>query len=114
MRAENKANTAMKLVLLILPFLSFLSADISFGQTRTQNYVRESVLLEKFKEDPSTDYDMARSTVTYYDDLGRPTQVVRSAATGNLLNLHYLTEYDNLGNPVKEWLPTEGNGANGE
>ena len=114
MQAENKANTAMKLGLLILPFLSFLSADISFGQTRTQNYVRESVLLEEFKEDPSTDYDMARSTVTYYDGLGRPTQVVRSAATGNLLNLHYLTEYDNLGNPVKEWLPTEGNGASGE
>ena len=83
------------------------------GQTKSCNYVRESLFLERFTSNPISDYDFARNTVTYYDGLGRPIQNVKGASSWVVQDIHTTIEYDCAGNKYREWLPVEGPQSDG-
>ena len=69
------------------------------GQSRNRNYVKESVMTVRFKENPCTDYYMARSTVRYYDGLGRPVQSAQVSGRYAVLDIVSASEYDGSGRP---------------
>lgn len=95
-------------IMIIAIFLQLFICQRCFSQTSSQNYVRESVLLDKFNSDPCLDFDFSRNTITYFDGLGRPVQTVKHAAGYSVLDIHTITEYDSIGNPYKEWQPMKG------
>ncbi len=103
-----------KAIACVAACLLALLCHVASGQTPSQNYVRESILLDKFTSDPCTDYDFARNTVTYYDGLGRQVQTVKVGAGWNVFDIHTITEYDSYGKPCKAWLPVEMSKNSGE
>ena len=84
------------------------------GQSRNRNYVKESTMTAPFKDDPCTDYDMARSTVRYFDGLGRPVQSAQVGGSYAVLDIVSASEYDGSGRPYKSWLPVESTYAGGD
>ncbi len=98
-----------KAIACVASCLLALLYHVASGQTPSQNYVRESILLDKFTSDPCTDYDLARNTVTYYDGLGRLVQTVKVGAGWNVFDIHTITEYDSYGKPCKAWLRGDDN-----
>lgn len=74
------------------------------AQIPTSNYVRTRTMLD------DTDF---METIKYVDGLGRPTQTNHKGQSGDgSKDIVTLTQYDELGRPWKEWIPTAiaGNG----
>ncbi|MDB9380916.1 DUF6443 domain-containing protein [Nodularia spumigena CS-584] len=96
-------NTTMKLlyILLLLP-------SVVLGQSQSQNYIKTSVY-----RDPTTisNPQLATSTVTYYDGLGRPLQIIAAHAGGNSEDNITPVLYDPFGREVKKYLPLAKNGT---
>ena len=85
------------------------------GQSSTRNYISEKT----YTASGGTSY---HETVSYYDGLGRIEETVLAGAwrnssnafIGDIISLH---EYDSLGRPSMEWLPTgygTASGASGQ
>ena len=72
-----------------------------FSQSATHNYVRSVTYLKADRTDSIIQ-------VQYYDDLGRPDQLVSGGMNTHGTYLHTQTEYDGTGRERKTWLPVVG------
>ena len=77
------------------------------GQPSSQNYVRQSLMLEPYTSSPYIDIETSRITIDYYDGLGRLIESVKQGAGGNFNDIYTLTEYNAEGAVSKTWLPIE-------
>lgn len=73
-------------------------AGATVAQTNSQNYVLSRTMLNE----NSTSY---MDRIEYYDGLGRLFQTVQKDVTPQKNNLINLSEYDEAGREVKNWLP---------
>ena len=73
-----------------------------FSQSTNRNYVRSVTYLKADRSDSIIQ-------VQYYDDLGRPDQLVSGGMNTQGKYLHTQTEYDGVGREKKTWLPALGN-----
>ena len=72
-----------------------------FSQSTNRNYVRSVTYLKSDRSDSIIQ-------VQYYDDLGRPDQLVSGGMNTHGTYLHTQTEYDGVGRERKTWLPAVG------
>ena len=87
---------------------------VCVAQNLPETYVRSAVFTKPLTELPDSLEGVARTSITYYDGLGRPVQTVKQRAGGNGRDLLSLTEYDAYGNPYRQWLEVEGSGSDGK
>ena len=77
----------------VLAFISFMmKPDV----TMAQNYVQ------------AKDYLETKTTVQYYDGIGRPTSLSQKGLNTSGKSVNTLTEYDEMGRECRQWLPTPG------
>jgi len=90
----------MILVLSVLPF-------IGQGQNPEENHIKSSSYLIAVDEADEATINSSQKieTVTYYDGLGRPIQVISARAGGAQQNIVQHLEYDELGRAVRQYLP---------
>lgn len=87
-----------RLFTLIMPLLLCLGVH---AQSTSHNYVRSVTYLKADRSDSIIQ-------VQYYDDLGRPDQLVSGGMNTHGTYLHTQTEYDGVGRERKTWLPAVG------
>ena len=86
----------------IILFLLLLTSGLPVhSQDDTHNYVRSVTYLKADRTDSIIQ-------VQYYDDLGRPDQLVSGGMNTHGTYLHTQTEYDGVGREKKTWLPVIG------
>jgi RHS repeat-associated protein len=90
-----------------------LMAYGAIGQTSSRNFVRQTVHKVAGGANLSNP-NQAQSTITYFDGLGQSTQTVDVHAGGAGQDLVQLTEYDDYGRAVKQYLPLPVNGGKGD
>ena len=90
---------------LVLSLLLLLVGSMS-AQSAGWNYVMTVCPLEGSVSEPSTDADMSRVGITYFDGLGREVQQVAVGQGGDGEDIVTLTEYDRYGNAYRDWLTT--------
>ncbi|WP_448103701.1 DUF6443 domain-containing protein [Pedobacter panaciterrae] len=80
--------------------------------TSTQNYVTESIVKVKGKQTVASfstlAVDSVNKTITYYDGLGRPLQIVQWKASPAKRDLVTAIAYDAFGREDKKYLPYSG------
>ncbi|CAM3163384.1 DUF6443 domain-containing protein [Chryseobacterium flavum] len=89
-----------------MTLLGLTILGIAKAQTLTENYIRSQTCL-------SSDCIKKTETLTYYDGLGRPKQVVNVKATPTGKDFVTPVVYDVFGRQAKEILPTPVNTLNG-
>ena len=92
----------MKRLYILISFLCLIGA--ATAQNSNQNYVVTRTMLN---ESSSSYLDV----VKYYDGLGRLCQTVHNQVTPQKNNLLDLSEYDESGRDVKDWLPVYSSSA---
>ena len=92
----------MKRLYILISFLCLIGA--ATAQNSNQNYVVTRTMLN---ESSSSYLDV----VKYYDGLGRLCQTVHNQVTPQKNNLLDLSEYDESGRYVKDWLPVYSSSA---
>ncbi|MEM7185027.1 MAG: DUF6443 domain-containing protein [Bacteroidota bacterium] len=93
----------MKKILYIYLALVLIPA-VCLGQSTTENYVK-STQFQVETLDGNVGNDDKIETVSYYDNLGRPIQVITARAGGDKENLVKYTEYDYSSTNSKDYLP---------
>lgn len=86
---------------IILSLLLLALVRPVFSQNQSHNYVWRVTYLDETSTDSIVQ-------VQYYDDLGRPNQLVTGGVNANGTYLHTHTEYDGVGRECKTWLPVIG------
>ena len=81
-----------KIILILIIFLCHLPAPAQ----QTQNYVLSSAV---------NNSGAMQSVYHYYDASGRPFERVEVGITPSHSNLAWLSDYDGLGRPSRDWLP---------
>ena len=104
-----KSKSSAKYAALLL-FLAILFLPAS-GKA-DENYVRVTEPYAASASEPSSYWDMARVTTTFYDGLGRPVETVRGGAGGDSRDVAELTEYGRGGAVRRKWLPVADYGGN--
>ncbi|WP_026704590.1 DUF6443 domain-containing protein [Flavobacterium soli] len=89
-----------KVIFLLFPLFSF-------AQTTTQNYIKNTIYKVPVTSTLSVPNANKTETVTYYDGLGRPKQLVNGRASNNGRDILTHISYDNLGRQSKDFLPYE-------
>lgn len=92
----------MKYVMLIFLLLGITLSTPLQAQSPSCNYVMACEMLD-------TTGTNCHVRLQYYDGIGRPTQLIESQGGGAYSAT--LAEYDPIGRPVKEWLPTPVGGS---
>ncbi len=92
----------MRKLLLALVVLSMTS--LAFGQTTTENYVKNTTYRTKTTTG-TVSKDNKIEAITYYDGLGRPKQSISKQAGGNKQDIITPIVYDAFGRQTKEYLP---------
>ncbi|WP_294246933.1 DUF6443 domain-containing protein, partial [uncultured Chryseobacterium sp.] len=82
----------------LLPLLGLITSVMAFGQSGNENYVQSKTCLNE-------DCSRVSETVTYFDGLGRPKQVVSVKSTPTGKDLVTAVTYDGFGRKVKDILP---------
>lgn len=82
----------------VLSVFSFFLAGTAFAQTSTENYVQSKTCL-------TADCSKFSETITYFDGLGRPKQVVSVRTTPTGKDLVTPITYDGFGRQAKDILP---------
>jgi hypothetical protein len=84
--------------------------SLTFGQTTSMNYIKTTELMTKITNPsgingPPDISNLKRTTITYFDGLGRPVQeiVVAKSPSGNDIIQHI--EYDAFGRTPIQYLP---------
>ena len=90
---------------LVLSLLLLLVGSMS-GQSADCNYIRVVEPLAGSVVEPSTDAELSRVGITYFDGLGREVQQVAVGQGGDGEDIVTLTEYDRYGNAYRDWLAT--------
>ena len=90
---------------LVLSLLLLIVGSMS-GQSADCNYIRVVEPLAGSVAEPSTDAEMSRVGITYFDGLGREVQQVAVGQGGDGEDIVTLTEYDRYGNAYRDWLAT--------
>jgi len=97
----------------ILKIVLLLAVTVSYAQTTTKNYVKETI-----RRYPSTSPIIISAnnhvtTTTYYDALGRPVQVVdQNSSPDNNKNIVTHIEYEKNIGQTKDYLPFTIDGGN--
>ncbi|WP_298341124.1 DUF6443 domain-containing protein [uncultured Algibacter sp.] len=95
-----------KLIYILVMFFPVLV----IGQTPTENYIKTTT----YQVETTTGSVLADEkieSVTYFDGLGRPKQIVSVAAGGNKEDIITHINYDEFGRQTKDYLPyTDGSG----
>ncbi|WP_417369079.1 DUF6443 domain-containing protein, partial [Flavobacterium beibuense] len=86
----------------ILLFLLLVCPVLAIAQSQDENYI----LNRTYTQASTTPNGGGISTITYYDGIGRPKQVINLSA-GEYLNQHQFTPiiYDDFGRQTKNYLP---------
>jgi hypothetical protein len=103
----NTKQTTMKNSLITLAFA--LVSSLVLAQTTTENYVKSTTYKEPVQNETEINLltnDDKIETITYLDGLGRPKQSISRQAGGNKENIITPIVYDDLGQQLKEYLPT--------
>ncbi|MDQ1097684.1 MULTISPECIES: DUF6443 domain-containing protein [Chryseobacterium] len=82
----------------VLSVFSFFWAGAAFAQTSAENYVQSKTCL-------NADCSKISETITYFDGLGRPKQIVSVKITPTGKDLVTPITYDGFGRQVKDILP---------
>ena len=90
---------------LVLSLLLLIVGSMS-GQSADCNYIRVVEPLAGSVVEPSTDAELSRVGITYFDGLGREVQQVAVGQGGDGEDIVTLTEYDRYGNAYRDWLTT--------
>ncbi|MDR6457736.1 MULTISPECIES: DUF6443 domain-containing protein [Chryseobacterium] len=89
-----------------IKFLGLLfTAMMTYAQSTTENYIQSKTCL-------SGDCSKKTETITYFDGLGRPKQIVSVKATTTGKDLVTPITYDGFGRQVKDILPVPANTLN--
>ncbi|WP_145953274.1 DUF6443 domain-containing protein [Chryseobacterium indologenes] len=81
------------------------TAMMTYAQSTTENYIQSKTCL-------SGDCSKKTETITYFDGLGRPKQIVSVKATSTGKDLVTPITYDGFGRQVKDILPVPANTLN--
>ena len=81
-----------KIILILIIFPGLLPAPAQ----QTQNYVLTSAV---------NNSGVLQNSYQYYDAMGRPFERVEVGITPSHSNLAWLSDYDGIGRPSKDWLP---------
>ncbi|GEN76926.1 DUF6443 domain-containing protein [Chryseobacterium hagamense] len=82
----------------LLSAFYLLASGLSFAQSSNENYVQSKTCLNE-------DCSKKSETITYFDGLGRPKQIVSVKSTPTGKDLVTAVTYDGFGRPVKDILP---------
>ena len=108
--------TLTKLILTLIPLMSYVATNAQITPTTTRSYVIEQTPRKAMTTlTNATPYTDVQSTVSYLDGLGRPVQsiIVRGSADGSADIVGSTTVYDNFGRASKGFLPTPNSTAGG-
>ncbi|WP_051890755.1 DUF6443 domain-containing protein [Chryseobacterium vrystaatense] len=100
---------------IVIPIYILFATETYFAQANQASNTENYIYTKTYLDDSSAPNPKITETVQYFDGLGRPKQIVniKSSPLGRDLVNH--TEYDNLGNQAKDYLPvpqaTTNNGA---
>lgn len=83
-------------------YISFLVTGLSYAQTATENYIQTTSCLD-------ADCIRKTETIQYFDNLGRPKQIINVKASPLGKDVVIPIEYDHLGRQVKDYLPVPQN-----
>jgi RHS repeat-associated protein len=91
---------------IILSISLFVFSLLSFSQTVTENFVKNTTYKDSVKTSIGTPTVLqALQNVTYYDGIGRPKQVLQSKQSATGMNVVRHIEYDAFGREQKSYLP---------
>lgn len=82
----------------VLSVLGLMVAGLSFAQSSNENYVQSKTCL-------NDDCSKRSETITYFDGLGRPKQIISVKSTPSGKDLVTPVTYDGFGRQVKNILP---------
>ncbi|MCS3870874.1 hypothetical protein J3D55_003790 [Chryseobacterium ginsenosidimutans] len=88
---------------IILPVGTLLISGLTLAQTTAENYIQSRTYLEPVTITSSTAKQI--QSVQYFDELGRPKQVVNVKASPLGRDVATYIEYDNFGRQLKDYLP---------